>query len=138
MNRLRKFASRFFFPLLIILIAGLLAWQNYTPGTILSGWDTLHPEFNFGLAFERAIFGVWRPEQGVGALAIHSHMSDLPRIVFLWLSSFVLPVNFLRYFYFFTTLALGPLGVYFFVKPEGKQVKLKCRYCEKEFVSHES
>ena len=116
MNRLRKFASRFFFPLLIILIAGLLAWQNYTPGTILSGWDTLHPEFNFGLAFERAIFGVWRPEQGVGALAIHSHMSDLPRIVFLWLSSFVLPVNFLRYFYFFTTLALGPLGVYFFVK----------------------
>ena len=30
------------------------------------------------------------------------------------------------------------MGVYFFVKPEGKQVKLKCRYCEKEFVSHES
>jgi len=30
------------------------------------------------------------------------------------------------------------MGVYFYVKPEGKEVKLKCRYCEKEFVSDEN
>ncbi|MBU3935687.1 hypothetical protein KJ909_03365, partial [Patescibacteria group bacterium] len=43
-------------------------------------------------------------------------MADLPRIFLLWLSSFVLPVNFLRYFYIFLCLALGPLGIYFFLK----------------------
>ncbi len=52
----------------------------------------------------------------MGAVAIHSHMADLPRILFLGLSSFVLPLQFLRYFYFFITLALGPVGVYYFIK----------------------
>ncbi|MGB9598798.1 MAG: hypothetical protein ACPLZH_03070, partial [Minisyncoccales bacterium] len=48
-----------------------------------------------------------------GALASHSHMSDLPRIAFLWLESFFLPKSFLRYSYFFLTIILGPLGFYF-------------------------
>jgi len=103
-------------PLLILILAVFLSWQNYSPGTILSGWDTLHPEFNFSLAFERALNGVWRSEQGVGAIAAHSHMADLPRIFFLWISSFFSPGSFLRYFYFFITLAIGPIGVYVFLR----------------------
>ncbi len=103
------------YPLALILLSSFIAFQNYTPGTFLSGWDTLHPEFNFPLNISRAFFGVFRFEQGLGAVAGHSHMADLPRILFLFLSSFVLPTDFLRYFYMFLMLIIGPLGMYFFL-----------------------
>ena len=115
-SRVFKKFQKFIFPSLLILIIGIICWKNYEPGTILSGWDSLHPEFNFNLALKRVFFGVWREEQGVGALAAHSHMADLPRILLLWISSLVLPVQFLRYFYLFLCLLIGPLGVYFLLK----------------------
>lgn len=95
----------------IVVICGL----NYTPGSFLTGWDTLHPEFDFSLNLKRVLFGVFREEQGLGAVAGHSHMADLPRILYLFVSSLFLPTSFLRYFYFFTTLILGPIGVYAFL-----------------------
>lgn len=101
---------------LLIGIAFVLCFTNYTPGTILSGWDTLHPEFNFGLNFERAINGVFREEQGLGAVAAHSHMTDLPRMLILYFNSFFLPDNFLRYSYIFLNLIIGPIGMYFFLQ----------------------
>lgn len=101
---------------IIVLIAGLiLAIKNYSPGTFLSGWDSLHPEFNFGLAFSREISGVFRTEQGLGAVASHSHMADLPHLIILRLFSFIFSISFLRYFYVFSNLILGPLGIYFFL-----------------------
>ena len=102
--------------IILLVVTLILCFLNYTSGTWLSGWDTLHPEFNFPLNFQRILNGVWRPEQGLGAVAGHSHMADLPRQVFLWLFSFILPLSFLRYFYFFICLLLGPLGVYFFLE----------------------
>jgi hypothetical protein len=105
-----------FFPLLIIILVVILAWKNYIPGTILSGWDTLHPEFNFSLYLKRIFFGVWQFHQGVGAVASQAHISELPRLLILYLSSLVLPTNFVRYFFFFLTLVIGPLGVYFLTK----------------------
>ena len=115
MRKLPSFISRNIFPILLFGIICAVLAVNYTPGTFLTGWDTLHPEFNPLLNLKRIFFGVWRQEQGLGALAGHSHMSELPRIIFLYLSSLVLPLSFLRYFYFFLTLLLGPLGVYFFL-----------------------
>src|SRR3989344_4053845 len=100
-------------PLLLIALSLFLCFKNYSSGTFLVGWDSLHPEFNFWEGFKRVFWGVWRQEQGLGALAAHSHMADWPRIVLMWLSSSVLPLDFLRYFYIFTCLVLGPLGVYF-------------------------
>lgn len=104
--------------LLLFLIAFgiILAATNYTPGTFLSGWDTLHPEFNFQIAFSRAINGVWRADQGLGAVAIQSHMADLPHILFLWLESLVVPLSMLRYSFFFLMLITGPVGMYFLTK----------------------
>ena len=99
----------------LLLISIVLCIRNYTPGTFLSGWDTLHPEFNFSLAFQRTFFGVFRPEQGLGAVAAHSQMADLPRIIILYISHFVLPLNFLRYFYIFLNIIFGTLGMYFFL-----------------------
>ncbi len=104
-------------PVIILFLTSLsICVANYTPHTFLSGWDTLHPEFNFGLNIERVIFGVFRTEQGLGAVAGHSHMSDLPRILLLFIFHFFLPLDFLRYSYIFLTLIAGPIGMYFFLK----------------------
>jgi len=113
---IKKILPELFFPLVLIIISAFLCFKNYTPGTYLIGWDSLHPEFNFPVAFGRAWEGVWRAEQGVGAIAAHSHMADVPRIIFLWLESFIIPASTLRYSYIFLCLIVGPLGVYFFLK----------------------
>jgi len=113
---MKKILPKLFFPLVLILISVFLCFKNYSPGTYLIGWDSLHPEFNFPEAFRRVWEGVWRVEQGIGTIAAHSHMADLPRLVFLWIESFVIPVSFLRYSYIFLCLVVGPLGVYFFLR----------------------
>lgn len=104
------------YPLILGFICLILIILNRTPDTFLSGWDTLHPEFNFGLNFQRLFFGVFREEQGVGAVAAHAHMADLPRVILLWLSSFVFPTYFLRFFLISLCLPVGVLGVYYFSK----------------------
>ncbi len=101
--------------LILLIISSILSFLNYSPGTFLSGWDTLHPEFNFGLAFERAFFGVFRVEQGLGAVAGHSHMADLPRLVIIYLLHFIEPLSFVRYSYIFLNIIFGALGMYFFL-----------------------
>lgn len=108
--------KHYFYPLIIAAITLWISATSYTPGTWLTGWDTLHPEFDFALNAERIINGVWREEQGLGALAGHSHMSELPRYIILYLTSFVFPDHFLRYFYTYLCFILGPLGIYWFVK----------------------
>ena len=100
--------------LLLIFTTGFLCWQNYQPGTWLSGWDTLHPEFNFSLYFQR-IFTVWQSHQGLGAPPSQAHAAEIPRMFVYYPLSFILPTSFLRYSYFFLTLILGPLGVYYFI-----------------------
>src|SRR5687768_7893299 len=119
MKLLAKFYSyreNWIYPLLLSFICLILIIVNRTPDTILSGWDTLHPEFNFPLNFQRLIFGVFREEQGLGAVAAHAHMADLPRVFLLWISSFIFPVYFLRYFLISICLPIGVLGVYYFCK----------------------
>src|SRR3989337_3915759 len=94
-------------PIIILaFIAAFICFKNYTPGTILSDWDTLHPEFNFGLSLKREIFGVFRTYQGLGTVAAHSDMADLPRIALLAILDILLPMDFLRYSYIFLTLIL--------------------------------
>ncbi len=109
-------SSPLIYPLILILICLFLAFKNYTPGTFLTGWDTLHPEFDFPLNFQRLFFSVWRTEQGLGAVSGHSAMADLPRVFILWLFHFFLPLSFLRYSYIFLCLIFGPLGFYFLIK----------------------
>jgi len=113
---MNKFLTKFLFtnlPILgIIIVTIILAIANYTPGTFLSGWDTLHPEFNFQINFMRTFFGVFRPEQGLGALSAHAHMVELVRIPFLYLFSFFTSLNNLRYLYIFSCLLAGSIGMY--------------------------
>ncbi len=111
---------RFIFPIVLVALGALIAILNYTPGTFLTGWDTLHPEFDLKLAFSRTLNGVWRADQGLGAVAGHSHMAELPRLVLLWISSLVIPVSMLRYGFFFLCLVLGIIGMYVFVSSTTK------------------
>lgn len=113
---MKRFLPKLLFPLILIAISSYLCFKNYSPGTYLIGWDSLHPEFNFPEALRRVWEGVYRVEQGLGAVAAHSHMADLPRIIFLWLESFIIPASFLRYSYIFLCLVVGPLGMYFFLR----------------------
>jgi len=108
--------KRNIYPILLTLLCLVICYLNYKPNTFLTGWDTLHPELNFPLNFSRLINGVWRYEQGLGAITGHSHMADLPRVFLLWLFHFIFPINFLRYAYIFLCFILGPLGIYYLIR----------------------
>lgn len=116
MKNVLPFLKKNFYSILLLLVTVVICFLNYKPGTWLTGWDTLHPEFNFPLNFKRLFFGVWREEQGLGAVAAHAHMADLPRVLVLCIFSLVFPLNTLRYLYIFLCLILGPLGVYYFLR----------------------
>lgn len=107
---------KFIFPFALIFLGLFVGLLNFTPHTYLTGWDTLHPEFDYLLNLKRTIFGVFRTEQGLGAVAAHSHMSEIPRIFMLMFLDIFLPTSLVRFSYIILTLILGPLGIYFFLK----------------------
>ncbi len=109
----------------LVIVALLLILANYGSGTILSGWDTLHPEFNFPLYFQRIIFGVWQGTYGLGAVSAQAHAAEIPRMLFYFPLSFVLPADFLRYAGIFAALIIGPLGIYEFVGGMGEERDLR-------------
>lgn len=111
---IKKNHNIIFFVILVFLTL-FLCIKNYQPGTFLIGWDSLHSEFDLKTSLFRAFWGVWREDQGLGSLAIHSHMADLPRIIIVWVLSLLLPLNLVRYFYIFITIILGTLGIYSFI-----------------------
>lgn len=111
-----QFLKKHIFPILLIVTALTLAIQNYTPKTYLSGWDTLHPEFNYRIYLARIIDGVWQEHQGLGAVASQAHPAEIPRVLTLMLFDLLLPTSMVRYAYAFLMLILGPLGVYYFMK----------------------
>lgn len=104
--------SRWVGLVFVVIFSVLFAIRQYQPGTWLMGWDSLHPEFNYPLALERVISGVWRESQGLGAIAVHSHMSELPRIVTLWIIDWVVPTSMVRWTYILLMLVLGVVGTY--------------------------
>jgi hypothetical protein len=101
--------------LFLFAVVASLCIANYQPGTILSGWDTLHPEFNRLEYISRAIFGAYEPHQGLGAASSQSHAAELPRLIFYIPLSYILPLSFVRYSYFFLTMFAGVFGMYFFM-----------------------
>lgn len=110
---MKRFLSGILYPVVLACLSGFIAIRNYVPDTWLTGWDTLHPEVDFSLNLQRLVQGVWRYDQGLGAVAGHSHMADLPRVLFMQaVQNFVQP-DFLRYSYVFLMFVIGPIGVYF-------------------------
>lgn len=117
----------------IAVIAGvvlLAAATNWIPGTILTGGDNLHPEFDFLLNLHRNFFGVWQEYQGVGLLGGMGHAADLLRILFLWGLSNIIQITDLRLVWTLLALFIGGMGAYwlfgYFTKTEaGPEVDKK-------------
>ncbi len=105
-----------FFPFLLTLTCVFVCYKNYTPGTYLTGWDTLHPEFNYGVYWKRIIFGAWQSHQGLGAPASQAHAAEIPRILLIQFLDIFFAKNLIRYLCAFLMLILGPLGIFFFLK----------------------
>lgn len=104
--------NKYKYQFLLFLIASILFLVNHRSGTYLTGWDNLQTELNPGLAVKRAFFSVWEEYQSFGLTAGMAHAADLPRAIFLWVTSFVIPQNMIRYFYHFLMLLLGGLGAF--------------------------
>ncbi|MBI5620744.1 hypothetical protein HY949_03125 [Candidatus Gottesmanbacteria bacterium] len=98
--------------IIIIFAWAAVVLSNYTLGTFLTGWDNLHPEFDFFLNVKRSFFAVWQEYQGPGLLGGMGHAADLPRQLMLWAVSIILPAHLLRWGWTFFMLLIGPLGVY--------------------------
>ncbi|MCL4360016.1 hypothetical protein M1555_02050 [Patescibacteria group bacterium] len=119
-KRYSAIQKRFLDALPYLIIAGIvtaLFWTNYIPGTWLTGWDNLHPEFNFRInIIDRSIFSTWQEYQGLGVRAGNAHAADLLHQIGLWITSLFLNPSILRYFYHFLALAVGGIGAYELLK----------------------
>lgn len=103
------------FAILLALIAIFVSLVNWVPGSYLSGWDTIHPEFNFSGYLQR-VLNVWQEIQGLGAVPSQAHAAELPRLLIIYFFSLFLPNDLIRYSYFFLTLLAGPLGVFYYLR----------------------
>lgn len=99
-----------------MIIVTILFLTNFIPGTWLSGWDTLHPEFNWPLYFQRTIFASWQETYGLGAVSIQAYASEFSRLLILFPLSISLPQESLRYLYLLITLIAGSLGAFLYLK----------------------
>ena len=97
---------------LLILIEIILFLTNYTPGTYLAGWDNIMPELNLRTNLTRGIFGVWQEYRGLGLADGMSHAANTLHTVYIWLLSFFLPKELLRYAFIFAMHLLGGMGIY--------------------------
>ena len=108
---MKNFINKYKYQLILFFIVFVLFLVNYKSGTYLSGWDNLQTELNPWLAVKRAFFSVWEEYQSFGLTAGMAHAADLPRAVFLWIMSYVMPQNMIRYFYHFLMLFAGGMGI---------------------------
>lgn len=103
--------------IVLVALTIIISFLNYTPGTILTGWDNLHPEFAPLINLKRSLFAVWQEYQSLGLLGGMAHAADLPKDLLVWLLSFSpFPLfSFFRYSWTFLMLTIGPLGAYFLI-----------------------
>lgn len=102
--------------LLLALLIVIIVITNYQPGTILTGGDNLHPEFNPLLNIKRSIFAAWQEYQGLGLLGGMGHASDIVRQIFVLMLSFLIPLENIRYLMTFIYLFVGVFGAYFLLR----------------------
>ncbi len=106
-NKIKYLLKTHKYTVIQILLIAILFISNYRPYTWLLGWDSIMPEFNFSATFSKFLFGNWSEFQGLGKNTIYSYSADLPRTFILFLLSFFLTQNFLRWFYTFLMLFIG-------------------------------
>lgn len=116
---IQKLLKRFLttpYPLLLFLLTIVIFITNYQIGTYLTGWDNLQTELNPLLALKRAVFSVWQEYQSFGLVASMAHAADIPHAFFIFVLSFILPQNLIRYFFHILMLFIGGWGMFSLTK----------------------
>jgi len=90
--------------------------KNFPFNTWYTGWDNLHPEFNFGMNFRRAFTSVWQTNQGLGTYGGHGYAATLPHTIITFMMSFLIPLKYIRSSFTFLALLTGGLGVFFLLR----------------------
>lgn len=96
----------------LILIECAVFYLSYIPGTYLIGWDNLHPEFNPLENVRRSLFGVWVEYRGLGLFDGMSHNANLIHSLFVYVLTFILPENIIRYVVISLLHVIGAIGLY--------------------------
>lgn len=109
---------------LLIVAEVALFTANYKAGTFFVGWDNLLPELNFSENIKRSFFAIWQEYRGLGLLDGMSFAANLPHYLFIFVLSFFLPQNILRYTFIFLMHLVGGLGMYHFLKCEILETRL--------------
>lgn len=109
---LGDFVALFVVGLLVLVVAE----RNIVPGTWFLGWDSVMSELNYWENFRRSLVGVWQSNQGLGLVGGHGYVSDLVHVSLLWMMSWIVPLNYLRYVFAFLMWWIGGVGAYFFGK----------------------
>lgn len=104
------------YPIILLLIWVFICLNNFTPNTYLTGWDNLHPEFDYSMNLKRLLTSSWAEYQGLGAPGAHSHASEIPRMFIIGILNLFLSSNLIRYVFIFATLIIGTLGIYIIVR----------------------
>lgn len=107
-----KYLNKYKYQLGIFLVALVIFITNYSSGKYLVGWDSLQTELNPSLAVTRAFQASWQEYQSFGLPAGMAHSADLIRAIFVWIITFVLPQNIVRYFFHMLMLLVGGLGAF--------------------------
>lgn len=89
--------------------------SNFPFSGYLTGWDNLHPEFNFSSNFSRGIKSVWQANQGLGTYGGHGYAATLPHTAIIFLLSLIAPDMYLRAIFTFLCLFIGGIGLFFLV-----------------------
>lgn len=105
-----------FSPLLVIIVIPILiALTNINWDSYYAGWDNILATFDLGRYARQVFFGAWLEHYGLGAPAGLSHLSEITRLPIVFLLSFLLPDNLVRYFFIFIYYLIGGLGMYLFL-----------------------
>ena len=116
-KHLFKSKSNFVILLIFHLLFLAIVVANFPLGKWFVGWDSIHPEFNFGLNFSRALFaGGWQENYGVGTLTGHGFAALLVHTIITFLLSLIMPLTAIRPAITLLCLYLGGLGLYFLVR----------------------
>lgn len=99
------------------LLVVIVVWANFPPeGHFFTGWDALHPEFNIGVNLERAVFGAWQKNYGLGTSGGHGFAALLPLTLMTGLLKLIVPLWSVRAWVTFSCFYLGGLGVYWLLR----------------------
>ncbi len=100
----------FFYILLGIIL--FVAFVSIKPGFAFLGWDNYSSYFNIKNNLVKNFFDSWREFRGLGVPS-DSESTDVPRQVFFFISSFIIPENILDQLYFVLSMAAGVITTYF-------------------------